>query len=74
MLKELENLIKEEADKLLCETHPHVCKLRDTAYGTFEQMAKDFIVSGSTQEPMSVQAALASMESDLAGKSHDEVE
>lgn len=60
---QLKQLIKEEANKLVCETHPEVCSMRDASYGKLEGLVLEMIFAG--KEPVSVQTALAFLEQEL---------
>lgn len=62
-LQELKEMIREEADRLMCETHPEVCRLRDEAYSRLEGLALDKIFE--EQEPVSAQTAFAEIEQEL---------
>lgn len=66
MSKELEQLkaiIKREADKLICESHPEVCRLRDNSYPRLEKLILNQIFKD--EEPVSVQTAIAELEMEL---------
>lgn len=62
-LKELKFLIKQEADKLICETHSEVCALRDINYPHLEQLVMQLIFKD--REAVSVQTALAQLDQEL---------
>jgi len=62
-LEELKSLIKSESDKLICETHPETCLLRDENYPHFEQIVLSFIFQDD--EPTSAQTAFARLEQSL---------
>lgn len=62
-LQELKEMIREEADNLMCETHPEACRLRDEAYSKLEQLVMDKIFE--EEEPVSAQTALAEIEQEL---------
>ena len=59
----LKNLIRTEADRLLCETHPRVCALRDENYLSLEGQILGIL--HSSKEALSVQTALAQLEQEL---------
>lgn len=61
--EELKEMIREEADKLMCETHPEVCRLRDEAYSRLQSLVLDKIFE--EQEPVSAQTAFAEIEQEL---------
>ena len=63
LLDQLKQIIRREADRLLCETHPKVCDLRDDAYDSLEGQIVALIES--SKEPISVQTALAQLEMEL---------
>ena len=63
-LEALKQLIKEEADKLICETHPECCRLRDESYPKLEVMVLNKIFE--EEEPVSAQTALAEIELELS--------
>lgn len=62
-LEELKTLVKQESDKLICETHPECCRLRDENYEHFQRLVMDFIFR--EEEPVSVQTAIAELEQEL---------
>lgn len=62
-IAQLKQLIQEEADQLICETHPNVCELRDQNYEQMEEQVLSFIFQD--QEPVSVQTAFARMEQEM---------
>lgn len=62
-MEELKDLIKQEADDLICETHPEVCALRDQNYPHLENLLLDRLLSD--EESVSVQTALAELEVEL---------
>ena len=62
-LETLKGYIKEEAEKLICETHPECCSLRDQNYEHFQSLVLDFIFE--EEEPVSVQTAIAQLEQEL---------
>ena len=43
MMEELKELISQETAKLICETHPQVCALRDYNYPKLEQLTLQLI-------------------------------
>lgn len=59
----LKGLIEEEANKLICETHPNVCELRDQNYDQMEEQVMVFIFQDD--EAVSVQTAFARMEQEM---------
>ena len=63
-MDQLKKLIKEEVDKLVCDTHEHVCYLRDTSYPKLEESIIKIIFA--EEEPVSVQTAIAELETELA--------
>ena len=63
-LDQLKSLIKEETQKLVCETHENVCALRDQAYPKLEDSVIRIIFA--EREPVSVQTALAELEQELS--------
>ena len=54
-------LIQKEADKLLCETHPEVCKLRDENFLLLQEKITAKLMA--SKEVISVQTALAALNS-----------
>jgi hypothetical protein len=64
LLAELKEQIKQEADNLICETHPEVCRLRDEAYTRLEHLVLEKIFE--EEEPVSAQTALAEIEIELS--------
>jgi hypothetical protein len=60
----LKETIKKEADQLMCETHPEICRLRDESYPRLEQLVLDVIFA--EQAAVSVQTALAELEIELS--------
>ena len=64
MKDELSALIRACADRLLCETHPNVCAIRDGNYPELE--TKVIQTLNASEDPMSVQTALALLEEELA--------
>lgn len=63
-LQQLKQEIKTEADNLICETHPEVCRLRDEAYPRLESLVLEKIFE--EEEPVSAQTALAEIETELS--------
>lgn len=63
LIDQLKELIKEESDKLVCETHPEVCSMRDSSYDKLERLVLEIIFADTT--PVSVQTALAFLEQEL---------
>ena len=63
-LNELRQIIKDETNKLICETHPEVCRLRDSSYPRLETLILDFVFK--EEEPVSVQTAIAELEQELS--------
>ena len=59
---ELERLIAQEVQKLVCEIHPSVCNLRENNYAKLEQLILDEI--NGTDESISVQTAIANIEAE----------
>ena len=59
----LKELIRREADRLLCETHPLVCALRDDSYPSLEGQILNIIQHSG--KAISVQTALAQLEQEL---------
>ena len=64
-LKLLKAAIKRETDKLICESHPNLCALRDTNYARLETMVIAEILSEKYPEPPSVQTVLAGLEGEF---------
>lgn len=64
-LNELKSLIKENTKRLICESHPNVCDLRDSNYIRLEHMIITEILSDKHNEAPSVQTAIATIESEL---------
>lgn len=64
MNDEITGLIRFCADQLLCETHPLVCALRDSDYQALE--SKTIQILNASDNPMSVQTALALLEDELS--------
>ncbi|MEN0047860.1 MAG: hypothetical protein AAF806_12435 [Bacteroidota bacterium] len=71
-MQELKELIKEEAGKLICESHPNVCELRDQNYDQMQEQALRFIFQD--EEAVSVQTALARMEQEMGDAQVNDVE
>jgi hypothetical protein len=65
MERNIKDMIKHEAQKLICETHPSVCRLRDANYPHLEDMI--LVELGNNDFDISIQTALANLESDLGG-------
>lgn len=63
-MEELKALIKTETDRLICETHPEVCALRDQNYARLESIVLDRLLLSAEAE-ISVQTALAELETEL---------
>ncbi len=63
MKDELSALIRACADQLLCETHPLTCALRDGDYDALQ--GKIIQILNASEDPMSVQTALARLEEEL---------
>ena len=61
-LKQLKAAIKREADKLICETHPEVCALRDSNYSRLEELVIAEVLSDKYLEGVSLQTVLAGLE------------
>lgn len=61
--KMLRSEIKSEVDKLICESHPQVCSLRDENYDSLEVRVLQYLTQD--EEPISIQTAIARLESDL---------
>lgn len=61
-LKLLKAAIKRETDKLICESHPNVCALRDANYSRLEELVIAEILSDKYDEVPSVQVVLAGLE------------
>ena len=59
----LRSEIKSEVDKLICESHPQVCSLRDENYDSLEVRVLQYLTQD--EEPISIQTAIARLESDL---------
>ena len=64
VIDQLKQIIREEAEQLLCETHPESCRLRDRNYPHFEGLVMDFVFREA--EPVSVQTAIAQLEQELS--------
>lgn len=62
---ELQELIRKEVDKLICNSHPNVCELRDTNYVRLESLLFTEILSEKHDEAPSIQTAIATIESEL---------
>jgi hypothetical protein len=71
-IQKLKELIKQEAEKLLCETHPSVCQLRDVNYSRLEDLVMTEL-EGYDYD-ISVQSALANIETDLGDNDTNEEE
>ena len=65
LLQDLKRAIKRETNKLICETHPNVCELRDQNYARLERLLIEEILSDKYEEPPSLQSAIASLEVEL---------
>lgn len=63
-LAALQAIIKDESETLICATHPEVCALRDSNYPRLEELILDRLL-GNEEEPISVQSALAELETEL---------
>ena len=63
-MQELKQIIKTQTDKLICETHPEVCRMRDASYPRLESLILDFVFQ--EEEPVSVQTAIAEIEQELS--------
>lgn len=61
---ELKALIKDESGKLICQTHPQACFMRDQNYPQLESLVLGLIFQ--EEEPVSVQTALAQLEQELS--------
>jgi len=61
-LKQLKAAIKRETDKLICETHPEVCALRDSNYSRLEELVIAEVLSDKYLEGVSLQTVLAGLE------------
>ena len=64
LFEQLLQLIREATQQLICETHPEVCRLRDSSYPRLESLILDFIFK--EEEPVSVQTAIAEIEQELS--------
>lgn len=64
MIELLKDLIKTEAEQLICDTHPNVCGLRDQNFPRLEELVLVQINKG--KEAVSVQTALAELEQELS--------
>ena len=63
-LKQLKAAIKRETDKLICETHPEVCALRDSNYSRLEELVIAEVLSDKYLDGVSLQTVLAGLEVD----------
>lgn len=63
-IDQLKQFIEQETKELICETHPEVCALRDRNYSKLEGLILDQVFKG--EEPVSVQTAIAEIETELA--------
>lgn len=61
-MEQLKQLIKEETNKLICQTHPKLCQLRDQNYQKLEAMIINEVLSKKHKEPPTIQTALATLE------------
>jgi len=61
-LKLLKAAIKRETDKLICESHPGVCALRDSNYARLEELVIAEVLTDREVEPKSIQTILARLE------------
>ena len=61
-LKQLKAAIKRETDKLICETHPEVCALRDSNYSRLEELVIAEVLSDKYLDGFSLQTVLAGLE------------
>ena len=61
-LKQLRAAIKRETDKLICETHPEVCALRDSNYSRLEELVIAEVLSDKYLDGGSLQTVLAGLE------------
>ena len=61
-LKQLKAAIKRETDKLICETHPEVCALRDSNYSRLEELVIVEVLSDKYIDGVSLQTVLAGLE------------
>ena len=61
-LKQLKAAIKRETDKLICETHPEVCALRDSNYSRLEELVIAEVLSDKYLVGVSLQTVLAGLE------------
>ena len=61
-LKQLKAAIKRETDKLICETHPEVCALRDSNYSRLEELVIAEVLSEKYLDGVSLQTVLAGLE------------
>ena len=64
-LKLLKVAIKREADKLICESHPGVCALRDSNYARLEELVIGVVLSHKHQSCPSIQTILAGLEREI---------
>lgn len=64
-LKLLKAAIKRETDKLICESHPGVCALRDGNYGRLEELVIQQILADRDSELVSIQTILAGLEREI---------
>ena len=64
-LKQLKAAIKRETDKLICETHPEVCALRDSNYSRLEELVIAEVLSDKYLEGVSLQTVLAGLEVEI---------
>lgn len=63
-IDQLKSIIRQESDKLICDTHPESCRLRDMNYPHYESLVLDFVFKD--EEPVSVQTAIAQVEQELS--------
>ena len=61
-LKQLKAAIKRETAKLICETHPEVCALRDSNYSRLEELVIAEVLSDKYLDGVSLQTVLAGLE------------
>jgi len=64
-MKLLKAAIRREADKLICESHPGVCALRDSNYERLEELVITEILNCQGEEVISIQTLLAGLEGDF---------
>ncbi|MEL6661029.1 MAG: hypothetical protein AAFR36_31555 [Bacteroidota bacterium] len=62
-MEELKAIIAQITGDLICETHPEVCKLRDSNYPHLESLLHERLLND--EAVVSVQTAIAELETEL---------